>query len=287
MDLKIFIVLFCALFTGGHSLQCYECLGIMGSCESKETTCPDTATATCASATVVQTTGGTEVKMQSKGCTVKEGCISASVNFGVARTVTSTQCCNTDRCNSNDAPVYGSNSPNGKQCYYCDGKSCFNKLNCLGDEDYCLKATGETRFTKQAKACDVKQNCVNGSINFGLGSTGFSMQCCNTDLCNSKDVPDYNSYSPNGKQCYYCDDTSCLNKLNCLGSEDSCITAKVTASQTVKGCITKTICDSASQASQGFKDFTCCQGNLCNGAKSITQNLLFLSWPFFFYILIH
>ncbi|XP_065100321.1 urokinase plasminogen activator surface receptor-like [Paramisgurnus dabryanus] len=181
------------------------------------------------------------------------------------------------------------------KCYECAGLMGFcvsKEKTCPSNETSCASATfvqsiGETRFTKQAKACDVKQNCVNGSINFGFGSTGFSMQCCNTDLCNSKDVPDYNSYSPNGKQCYYCDDTSCFNKLNCLGSEDSCITAKVTASQTLKGCITKTICDSASQASQGFKDFSCCQGNLCNGAKSITQNLLFLLWPFFFYILIH
>ncbi|XP_065099898.1 urokinase plasminogen activator surface receptor-like isoform X2 [Paramisgurnus dabryanus] len=202
MELKIFIVLFCALFTGGHSLQCYECLGMMGSCESKETTCPDTAT--CASATIVQSTGGNEVKMQSKGCKVKESCISASVNFGITRTVTSTQCCSTDRCNNNDAPDYGSNSPNGKQCYFCDGKSCFNKLNCLGDEDYCLKATATVG----------------------------------------------------------------------------------TLSETVKGCVSKSVCDATSQANAGFTG-SCCQGNLCNGAKSVTQNLLFLLWPLFFFILIH
>ncbi|XP_065100316.1 urokinase plasminogen activator surface receptor-like [Paramisgurnus dabryanus] len=202
MELKIFIVLFCALFTGGHSLKCYECSGEMGFCESKNVTC--TGTATCASQTTVHFTGGTVFKMQSKGCTMTENCVGTSVNNGVTRTVTSTQCCNTDLCNSVDAPD-SSNSPNGKQCYYCDGKSCFNKLNCLGDEDRCLKATATV-----------------GSV-----------------------------------------------------------------SETVKGCASKSVCDATSQMNADYMSFTCCQGNLCNGAKSITQNLLFLLWPLFFFILIH
>nr|XP_055035414.1 urokinase plasminogen activator surface receptor-like [Misgurnus anguillicaudatus] len=200
MNLNIFIVLLLTLFNGGYSLKCYECKGVMGFCESKETTCPSNET-TCASVT--------------------------------------------------------------------------------------MTVGGDTSFNVQAKACDVVKNCVNGSVNFGLAKTGVSMQCCNTDLCNSKDVPDYNSNRPNGKQCYYCDGKSCLKKLNCLGTEDFCITAKLASSQTVKGCVSKTICDGGSQATQDVVDFSCCQGYLCNSAMSITKNLLFLSWPFFFYILIH
>ncbi|XP_073668668.1 urokinase plasminogen activator surface receptor-like [Paramisgurnus dabryanus] len=202
MDLKIFIVLFCALFTGGNSLQCYKCSGIMGCGQSNVTTCPGTA----ACAATVQSIDG--LKMQSKGCGVTESCISGSVNLGVTRTVTSTQCCTTDLCNNKDPPDSSSNSPNGKQCYYCN------------------------------------------------------------------------------------DDTSCFNKLNCLGDEDRCLTETVTVgsvSVTVKGCVSKSICDAASQ-SQAPEDYTrlsCCQGNLCNGAKSVTQNLLFLLWPLFFFILIH
>nr|XP_055062605.1 urokinase plasminogen activator surface receptor-like [Misgurnus anguillicaudatus] len=201
MELKIFIVLFCTLFTGGHSLQCNECSGEVGSCESKVKMCPGTET--CSSVTTVVSTGGTELKMQSKGCAVTESCINASSNLGFTRTVTSTQCCNTDLCNSKDAPDYGSNSPNGKQCYYCDGQSCFNKLNCLGDEDYCVTAT------------------------------------------------------------------------------------QTAESMTLKGCASRSICDAATQGNEDYMSFTCCQGNLCNGAKSVTQNLLFLLWPLFFYNLIH
>ncbi|XP_065099900.1 phospholipase A2 inhibitor gamma subunit B-like [Paramisgurnus dabryanus] len=202
MELKIFIVLFCALFTGGHSLKCYECTGPIGSCVNKETTCPSFANV-CSTQTTV--TGDNVSSMQIKSCTVSEACTSSSINFGVTRTVTSTQCCNSDLCNSKYAPDSSANSPNGKQCYSCDGLSCTNKLKCIGNEDYCIKAT----------------------------------------------VP------------------------------------AESGPQTLKGCASKSVCDStSSQANAGFTG-SCCQGNLCNGAKSVTQNLIFLLWPLFFYILLH
>jgi len=36
-----------------------------------------------------------------------------------------------------------SNIPNGKKCYYCDGKSCSNIMDCSGSQDRCIKGTGE------------------------------------------------------------------------------------------------------------------------------------------------
>ncbi|XP_065099907.1 uncharacterized protein [Paramisgurnus dabryanus] len=364
--------------TYGRSLKCNECIGVTGSCVSKETTCSSAAN-TCASATVVTTNGDTSVTMEAKTCDVIQSCGNGSLNFGVFRSKVSMQCCNTDLCNSINVPDYISNSANGKQCYYCDGKNCLNTLNCLGDEDYCITATtnitslsttvkgcttksicdevsqappgfmdlsccqenlcnvvksvtqtygralkcnecigvtgscvskettcssaantcasatvvttiGDTSVTMEAKTCDVIQSCGNGSFNVGVFRSKVSMQCCNTDLCNSINVPDYISNSGNGKKCYFCDGKSCWNTLNCLGNEDYCIKATTNITSlptTVKGCTTKSICDDVSQAPSGFMGLSCCQGDLCNGAKSITQNLLFLSWPLFFYILIH
>ncbi|XP_073727615.1 urokinase plasminogen activator surface receptor-like [Misgurnus anguillicaudatus] len=182
------------------------------------------------------------------------------------------------------------------KCYQCsnDTGSCAGvETTCNATNAICSSTTtstfGNITSTTQSKDCDLIQNCGNGSFNFGDIRLKILTQCCNTDLCNSKDVTDYISNSPNGKQCYYCDWKSCLNKLNCLGNEDYCLTttSNITDKPVTKGCITKSICDSASQGTQGFKDFTCCQGNLCNSAKSITQNLLFVSWPLLFYILNH
>ncbi|XP_055035356.2 phospholipase A2 inhibitor and Ly6/PLAUR domain-containing protein-like isoform X2 [Misgurnus anguillicaudatus] len=184
------------------------------------------------------------------------------------------------------------------KCNECVGApgSCVSKeTTCPSVANTCASATvvttiGDTSVNLQAKSCEVIQSCGNGSLNFGVLRSKVSMQCCNTDLCNSINVPDYISNSANGKQCYFCDGKSCLNTLNCLGNEDYCITATTNITSlpsTLKGCASKSVCDEASQVTQGFMGLSCCQGDLCNSAKSITQNLLFLSWPLFFYILIH
>ncbi|XP_065100322.1 uncharacterized protein [Paramisgurnus dabryanus] len=144
---------------------------------------------------------------------------------------------------------------------------------------------GGTEVIKKSKGCTVNENCVSGSVNNGDFRTVTSIKCCNTDLCNSKDAP-VPSNSPNGKQCYYCDAQGCFNKLNCLGDEDYCFNLTETGeSVTVKGCGSKSFCDAAQE--KNHKNFSCCQGNLCNGAKSVTQNLLFLLWPLFFFIVMH
>ncbi|XP_056587548.1 lymphocyte antigen 6G-like [Triplophysa dalaica] len=204
MHLNIFTVLIFTLFAEGHSLKCYQCIGLLGPCEKKETTCPS-GDAVCGSQMTVQSIGATSTNIQTKSCLEPKMCVNGSLNFGITRTATTTQCCNTDLCNSRDVSDSSSNNLNGKQCYYCENDSCFNKLSCLGSEDHCIKA---------------KVNSESMSV-------------------------------------------------------------------TVKGCASKSMCDAISQISQ-YGDISCCQGNLCNSAKSITQNLLILlSWPFISYIMFH
>ncbi|XP_050958160.1 urokinase plasminogen activator surface receptor-like [Labeo rohita] len=199
MDLQISVFLLFVLFTAGHSLSCYECMGLTGSCsDQKLKTCPS-GSSMCMSLTTVAQAGGTTAKAKVKDCAAD--CASGSINLGIGKN--SLACCNTDQCNVQDAPD-PSNVPNGKTCYSCDEKSCLNILSCSGTEDRCLKATAS----------------------FG----GQSMA--------------------------------------------------------VKGCISKSLCGSGIPVSD-VQSISCCEGNLCNGAKSVTQSFLFLCCSLLSFILLH
>uniref|UniRef100_A0A8C1N601 UPAR/Ly6 domain-containing protein n=1 Tax=Cyprinus carpio TaxID=7962 RepID=A0A8C1N601_CYPCA len=121
----------------GHSLSCYECMGLTGSCaDQKVKTCPS-GSSMCMSSTAVTQVGDSSTKVKIKDCAAD--CVSGSMNIGIVKT--SLVCCNTDQCNVQDAPDT-SNNPNGNKCYYCDGQSCSNTVSCSGSEDRCFKATG-------------------------------------------------------------------------------------------------------------------------------------------------
>ncbi|XP_051533139.1 urokinase plasminogen activator surface receptor-like [Myxocyprinus asiaticus] len=200
MDQQVSFVLLFILFTGGYSLQCNLCIqNLTGSCEETTVTCPS-GFSQCMSSKF-EITGESSMKMKIKSCTLPYACQPAFLNFDTIKI--STLCCNTDLCNSQDAPDPIS-TPNGKQCYSCNGPNCANVLRCSGNEDYCIKARG----------------------NFGGVST------------------------------------------------------------TVKGCVPKSVCDAATSI-PNLVDVTCCQGNLCNSAKSFTQSLMLLLLPLFSYTLFH
>ncbi|XP_067280099.1 urokinase plasminogen activator surface receptor-like [Pseudorasbora parva] len=198
MDLQVSVFLLFNLFTAGHSLSCYECSGMTGSCSGQAVkTCPS-GFSQCSSSTIVTKMGDMTSKVMNKECAPV--CQSGSLNVGIMRM--STSCCTTDQCNAQDAPDSSSN-PNGKTCYSCDGQTCSNTVKCSGAEDRCIKATG----------------------NFG----GQSL--------------------------------------------------------VLKGCASKSICDATSVSS--FQSSSCCEGNLCNGAQSVTQSFLFLCGSLLSYFLLH
>uniref|UniRef100_A0A8C2AHB0 UPAR/Ly6 domain-containing protein n=1 Tax=Cyprinus carpio TaxID=7962 RepID=A0A8C2AHB0_CYPCA len=199
MDLQISVFLLFVLFTAGHSLSCYECMGLTGSCaDQKVKTCPS-GFSKCMSLTTAVQSGGFSAKVKIKDC----------------------------------AP-----------------------------------------------------DCAIGSMNFGIGKT--SLACCNTDQCNVQDAPDPTN-APNGKKCYSCDGNTCSNTVSCSGTEDRCFNATVTVgvqSQVFKGCVSKSLCD-ATTLIPTLGSVSCCEGNLCNGAQSITQSFLFLCCSLLSFILLH
>ncbi|XP_067232165.1 urokinase plasminogen activator surface receptor-like [Chanodichthys erythropterus] len=175
MDLKISVFLLFILFTAGHSISCYECKGVNGSCAvQKLRTCPS-GSSMCTSWTWITQRAETSEKSMTKGCS--SSCQNTESNFGIS--MRTTYCCDTDDCNLRDAPDH-SNVPNGKKCYSVDLQNRTTILSCSGTEDRCIKATGtlegESIF---AKGCVSKSICDATSPFFSM-----SISCCEGNLCN-------------------------------------------------------------------------------------------------------
>ncbi|ROL50087.1 Urokinase plasminogen activator surface receptor [Anabarilius grahami] len=176
MDLQISVFLLFILFTAGHSLSCYECTSLTGSCaDQKLKTCPS-GSLQCESSTAVVQVGDISAKVKIKDCA--PACQSGSLNIGTVKTTTS--CCNTDECNLQDAPD-PSNAPNGKTCFSCYGQNCTTILGCSGTEDRCIKATVNVEGQSTVlKGCASKSICDATTSVAG----NASISCCEGDLCN-------------------------------------------------------------------------------------------------------
>ncbi|XP_050949764.1 phospholipase A2 inhibitor and Ly6/PLAUR domain-containing protein-like [Labeo rohita] len=170
MDLRISFFLLFILFMGGHSLSCYGCPGVSGICMTSQ--CPTGSTGCFRTAFIAN-----GVTVIGKGC-ASGGCPNGSINLGAGRV--NPTCCNTDNCNAQDADL-SNNAPNGMMCYYCNGQSCSNKLNCSGSEDRCGTVTATFYGPPLVlKGCVSKSICDAPVFISGVNSTS----CCEGNLCN-------------------------------------------------------------------------------------------------------
>ncbi|XP_008283249.1 urokinase plasminogen activator surface receptor isoform X1 [Stegastes partitus] len=180
------------------------------------------------------------------------------------------------------------------KCHQCIGQTsgpCTGSMECPSQGLQCgavrvLSYAGGSKLADiTTKGCVPAEQCVEGSINFGVAKTVIASKCCATDLCNTQAAPDVVQSSPNGKKCFTCKGQSCTATLNCEGSEDYCITTTVNAEgklMTVKGCASDMICSSieVAQAMGAIgKDSSCCQGDFCNSATSTSAGILLLVAP--------
>ncbi|KAM4601232.1 uncharacterized protein ACJ7VT_021024 [Polymixia lowei] len=171
-------------------------------------------------------------------------------------------------------------------CHECiPGGTCSQKECSLG---HCgvtriLVYAGDTKLSDMnMKTCLPADQCIGGSVNFGISRTVFNTTCCSTELCNSQTAAvTPASASANGKRCYGCVDNSC-SVLNCVGNEDHCISATVqVGDQKMKlgGCASGNICTGVSAAGAIGSGMSCCEGDLCNGARTIGFSVLLLVAP--------
>uniref|UniRef100_A0A3P9H3H9 UPAR/Ly6 domain-containing protein n=1 Tax=Oryzias latipes TaxID=8090 RepID=A0A3P9H3H9_ORYLA len=84
--------------------------------------------------------------------------------------------------------------------------------------------------------------------------------------------------TPNGRQCFTCDGSTCDKTLACEGTEDHCVIETVDLggnTTTIKGCISKLMCSVSNIVPFLFPriKFSCCKGNLCNSAVTASAGL--------------
>uniref|UniRef100_A0A8C8DET7 UPAR/Ly6 domain-containing protein n=1 Tax=Oryzias sinensis TaxID=183150 RepID=A0A8C8DET7_9TELE len=89
---------------------------------------------------------------------------------------------------------------------------------------------------------------------------------------------DSSKTTPNGRQCFTCDGSTCDKTLACEGNEDHCVIETVDVggnTTTIKGCISKLMCSVLNIFPFLFPriKFSCCKGNLCNSAVTASAGL--------------
>ncbi|KAK2872259.1 hypothetical protein QQF64_018158 [Cirrhinus molitorella] len=178
-------------------------------------------------------------------------------------------------------------------CYQCSGilGDCRGQTvaTCPSGLSKCLSATTATLIggaSTKIMAKDCVADCANGSMSHSTAK--MSTVCCDTDQCNVQDAPDASNV-PNGKKCYSCDGTSCSNIISCSGSEDRCFKATVTYKDVkadIKGCFSNSLCNRPNLI-PSVSDVSCCEGNLCNGAQSVTHSFQFLCCSLLSFVLLH
>uniref|UniRef100_A0A668TLB4 UPAR/Ly6 domain-containing protein n=1 Tax=Oreochromis aureus TaxID=47969 RepID=A0A668TLB4_OREAU len=136
------LILGIVLLPKACALKCFECTPeLSGSCTQTTKECPFNTQ--CRSARMTSYAGGSKLfDIKAKSCAAAEECVQASINFGVSQTLMTSKCCTSNLCNTQDAPEGSISSPNGKKCFQCHGNDCTKTLNCNGNEDHCIKTTG-------------------------------------------------------------------------------------------------------------------------------------------------
>ncbi|XP_070768408.1 urokinase plasminogen activator surface receptor-like [Enoplosus armatus] len=164
-------------------------------------------------------------------------------------------------------------------------KQCPNEGYQCGALRILTYAGGSELADVNMKTCALAEQCVEGSVNFGVARTVVTSKCCGTELCNSQLAPEPSKSSPNGKKCFSCNGQQCTATLNCEGNEDHCVSTTVNLGgekTTIKGCASKQMCSSMEnvQISGAIPGTTtCCQGDFCNSASSTSAGLLLLVAP--------
>ncbi|CAM4328539.1 unnamed protein product [Leuciscus chuanchicus] len=165
-------------------------------------------------------------------------------------------------------------------------------MRCYNEESKCASSR-RVRYMAGRKHETIEEACVRASEckSWSITATPirmeYSVQCCDTDMCNDSPAPDLNS-QPNGKKCYSCDWEGCSQTVDCMGNENHCFTANgpFPHSSVMKGCASEFACGLSGMFGP-HDNVTCCEGNLCNTVQRVSQSFLFLCCSLIFYFLLN
>ncbi|XP_041863429.1 urokinase plasminogen activator surface receptor-like [Melanotaenia boesemani] len=147
------------------------------------------------------------------------------------------------------------------QCSSTITKTCSSETMCITAS---IQATSSGTTGQQIyKDCASSSLCpIPGnqtfSVNVGFAGARASVQCCNTDNCNSQTLPFPGTQTTNSLQCAVCNPSTsqCTSTVQCSGEESNCFQATVTngsSAYPALGCMTPNTC--AAAASLGTLPF--------------------------------
>ncbi|XP_048009341.1 ly6/PLAUR domain-containing protein 8-like [Megalobrama amblycephala] len=181
MRLYITLGLIAVSFSAVFALRCHQCKYKYNSseeCRQNLTKCP----LQCGSITIYN--NGSTLDRSEKNCTDPAVCVTDAIHFGQNKMTFNPQCCDTDLCNTEEAPAL-LRYFNGMMCYTCDmfNKDCSKIVTCSGDQNKCFSSKVNI-IDMKTKGCASDTLCENNLLNT-LGSISGTYKCCEGILCNS------------------------------------------------------------------------------------------------------
>lgn len=278
------LLLLCASLSPGLSLKCNVCTGLPYNCQESTQLCTLNQT-NCMSQAFTVIEAGNVTEWTYKGCSQGLVCNqTVYVDLGYKKTYISSQCCISDFCNT--GTYYASVPLSGLSCKTCEGNSVscaasnLTSLQCAGIQDRCM--TLNTLYVNVSTSSVVYKGCGTGNLcgrrleyNSGGNRVYTEVSCCGSNNCNQGVRSVTVNETPNGIQCYACNETGkgeCNTPINgtvsCTGNMTSCldIVGFSRGNTLMRGCCSTDVCWglSASLSLQASQKLYCCQGNLCN-----------------------